>query len=161
MAIPFAFFVGQWELRTLFRAAKNTDSMVIAFRNNLEVIYITNVTDKCSNHICPLEEDPRRYTQAKAVLTHTLWKLDLLRMLYANWAIYSRNRGVVYTCHPRAITEGLDQNFECWQLPTERGDEGWAGYFLYVLWCLFLLWSMSSKAAPWLWLYGVRGPSSP
>lgn len=30
-------------------------------------------------------------------VSHAVWKLDLLPMLYANWVIYSRNRGVVYT----------------------------------------------------------------
>lgn len=43
-----------------------------AFGNNLKVMDITNVTGKYSNHICPLEEDPRRYTRSKVVLIHTL-----------------------------------------------------------------------------------------
>lgn len=42
------------------------------FGNNLEVMYIASVPGKYPNHMCPLEEDPRRYTQAKVVLTHTL-----------------------------------------------------------------------------------------
>lgn len=49
--------------------------------------------------------------------------LRKLVMHYANQAIYSHNYGLVYLS-PTAITARLDQNLECWQLPTERGDEG-------------------------------------
>lgn len=35
-------------------------------------MFITGVTGKYSNYICPLEEDPRRYYWVKVVLTHKL-----------------------------------------------------------------------------------------
>lgn len=72
MVIPFTFLVGQWELQWVSKAAKNTDRTVMVFLGTTKVMYITNVPGKYPNHMCPLEEDPRRYTQAKVVLTHTL-----------------------------------------------------------------------------------------
>lgn len=52
-------------------------------------------------------------------------------MHYANQAIYSRDRRLVYLS-PTAITQRLDQNLECWQLPIERGDEGLSGLLFCV-----------------------------
>lgn len=56
---------------------------------------------------------------------------------------------------------------EAWSKPRMLAASHRAGWWglsrllLYVLWSLFSYWSMSSKAAPWLWLYGVKGPPSP
>lgn len=80
-------------------------------------------------------------------------------MHYANQAIYSHNYGLVYLS-PTAITARLDQNLECWQLPTERGDEGWACYFLYSTA------SIHTEACPLRQLHGFdsmewEGPSLP
>lgn len=56
-------------------------------------------------------------------------------MHYANPAIYFHDRRLVYLS-PAAITPRLDQNLECWQLPTERGDEGLSG-LLFVCVCVY------------------------
>lgn len=56
---------------------------------------------------------------------------------------------------------------EAWSKPRMLAASHRAGWWglsrllLHVLWSLFSYWSMSSKAAPRLWLYGVKGPPFP
>lgn len=64
--IPRAFFCWTKEAAELIQSSqKYRQHGDGAFGNNLEVMYITNVTGNYSNHLCAAEEDPRRCTRAK------------------------------------------------------------------------------------------------
>lgn len=80
---------------------KNTDSILNgAFGNNLEVMYISNVMGKYSD-ICPLEEDLRRYTQAKMGLTRSLKAGFVANALCKLSYLFPQPRSHIYcTCHP-------------------------------------------------------------
>lgn len=134
-------FGGQWALQSLFKASKHT--MWQCFGRAVEVNYIT--FQRCEGKYpvyiivclsCEIQSQKpyecRTWAKKKSSFidpeSWICWWCIMQIKLFISTTTVS------YTCHPQPLRQGLIKNLERWQLPTERGDEGWARYFLYVLW---------------------------
>lgn len=112
-------------------------------------------------YICPVKKYSRRYTLAKVVLTCARWKPGLMLMCYANWAIYSHNRGVVYipVTH-KPLRWGLIKTSNVGSFPQSRVMRAEQATFVCTLEPLFILKHVlqGSTVALIVW---SKGPSFP